>query len=99
MKQISINDFYQMQRAGQELKVIDVRPASAYSQGHVPAAINIPLEELEDSLADLDHNETYYLICRSGNRSKQACQLLDHQGYQAINITEGTLDYPGELEK
>ncbi len=44
--------------------VLDVRPPEEYTAGHVPGAINIPLNELEQRLAELDKNSEIVAYCR-----------------------------------
>ena len=81
--------------------ILDVRRADEFSQGHIPGAINIANEDIIDTEpAELkDKNQTIYVYCRSGNRSKQASAKLAAMGY--INIVEcgGIIDWTGEVEK
>ena len=73
--------------------VIDVRTPEEYALGHVPGAVNIPLGDLPDHLAELDAKKTedLYLICAVGGRSAQAAKLLASNGFtSAINVTGGT---------
>lgn len=81
--------------------LLDVRTREEYAQGHIPGAICIPNEELEQQ-ADkllLDKEQLIYVYCRSGRRSKEAAQKLC--GMEYTNITEigGILDWQGETEK
>jgi phage shock protein E len=68
--------------------VIDVRTPEEFAQGHLEGAINIDLMVLDfpEKIAQLDPNRTYYLYCRSGNRSGQAARLLRGRGLEAYNI-------------
>lgn len=71
--------------------VIDVRTEVEYNAGHVPNAINVPL----DRIADAPELEAYrdqdiHLICQSGGRSGRAQGILDGNDYSTINITGGT---------
>ena len=81
--------------------ILDVRRADEFSQGHIPGAINIANEDIINTEpAELkDKNQTIYVYCRSGNRSKQASAKLAAMGY--INIVEcgGIIDWTGEVEK
>ena len=72
--------------------VIDVRQANEYAQGHVPGAILMPLDKLESRLSELPTEEPIYVICRSGNRSQQASEILMKKGFKDIrNVQGGTL--------
>jgi rhodanese-related sulfurtransferase len=50
-----------------------------------------------EGIAQLDTSKTYYVYCRSGARSAQACQLLKQQGItDCFNLLGGILDWSGE---
>jgi rhodanese-related sulfurtransferase len=78
------------QQAGALL--IDVREPGEWASGHAPAATLIPLGQLGARLADIPREREVLLICRSGNRSGMAQQMLARQGYdKALNVTGGML--------
>lgn len=68
--------------------VIDVRTPAEFAQGHLAGAINLDLmaPDFHEQIARLDPHRTYYLYCRSGNRSGQAVRLLRKRGLKAYNI-------------
>ena len=78
----------------------NVRRIDEFEVGHIPGAINLPNESIgTEEIAQLpDKNQTIYVYCRSGNRSKQASRKLAELGY--INIIEigGIIDYSGAIE-
>lgn len=71
-----------------DLQVLDVRRRGEYDSGHVPGAINIPLDVLPDRLDDLDVSRPLAVICASGYRSSSAASLLRHDA--VFNIVGGT---------
>lgn len=77
--------------------VLDVRtPAEFKSQtGHLPRAINIPVQELEARLKELDQYTSRQLLvyCRSGNRSMRASALLQKHGFKLIHLDGGILQW------
>ena len=81
--------------------ILDVRRADEFSEGHIPGAINIANEEIKDAQpAELkDKNQTIYVYCRSGNRSKQASAKLAAMGYTNVIEFGGILDWTGEIQK
>ena len=81
--------------------ILDVRRAYEFSQGHIPGAINIANEDIIDTEpAELkDKNQTIYVYCRSGNRSKQASAKLAAMGYTSIVECGGIINWTGEVEK
>ncbi len=81
--------------------ILDVRRADEYAGGHIPGAINVANETINDTCPEElpDLNQTIYVYCRSGNRSKQASEKLVSLGYTNIIEFGGILDWTGEIEK
>jgi phage shock protein E len=65
-------------------QLIDVRTAEEFASGHIPGALNIPVQELEQRLGEVASDQPVVLYCRSGNRSAQAAQILGDAGYGQI---------------
>jgi len=68
--------------------LVDVRSSSEFASGHIPGAINIPMEEIEARLDDLDLNLPIVLICQSGKRARMSSSLLEPCQRQ-ITVLEG----------
>ena len=69
--------------------VIDVRSPGEFSSGHLPNALNIPLDEIETALPRRvpDKNQVLLLHCQSGMRSGMAKKKLNGLGYaNAFNL-------------
>ena len=49
----------------------------------------LPLSELADRYQELEKDQPYYVICKSGRRSARACQFLEEQGYDVTNVQGG----------
>lgn len=80
-------------RAGNSVDLIDVRTPVEFREIHVTFARNIPLDQLNGNelSKDRDRNAPLYVICRSGNRSKQGCDKLIAAGFtNVINVAGGT---------
>ncbi|MFE1290005.1 rhodanese-like domain-containing protein [Streptomyces sp. NPDC058751] len=74
-----------------ELTVIDVRTPGEYASGHLPGALNVPLDRLRRALPVLGRTRAGLLmVCASGNRSASACALLAEHGVTAATLTGGT---------
>ena len=77
------------QHLAQGALVIDVRTAAEFNAGHLPGAINIPIDELEQNLPRRvgDKNQVLLLHCLSGTRSGVAKRQLNGMGYpNAFNL-------------
>ena len=90
MKEISFDEFYQLYQ-NEQLSLVDVREVEEFDALHLEGARNFPLSQLADTYKQLDKNNLYYVICKSGMRSARACQFLAEQGYEVINV-QGDMD-------
>ncbi|WP_328500488.1 rhodanese-like domain-containing protein [Streptomyces sp. NBC_00457] len=76
-----------------ELTVIDVRTPAEYASGHLPGALNIPLDRLRRALPEIRHaaeRGDVLVVCASGARSESACRQLAEQGIQTATLAGGT---------
>lgn len=88
MKEIPFNEFLPKYQAG-EIKVVDVREQEEYDALHLDGVRLLPLSELADRYQELELDQPYYVICKSGRRSARACQFLEEQGYDVTNVQGG----------
>ena len=85
-----------------ETLVIDVRGADAYEKGHLANAINIPFDDFEGKISDLEgyKDQTIVLICNTGNKSGKAGQMLVDKGFTKIyNAEDGMEEYDYDTVK
>ena len=83
-----------------EVQVLDVRTPDEFAAGHIPGAKLVPLQVLESMLSELDQDQKYLVVCRSGNRSTQASGILVENGFKHIyNMTGGMNEWTYEIEK
>ena len=71
--------------------VLDVRPADEFAMGHVPGAINIPLDDLKARLAELDPGQEIVAYCRGAYcvLSFEVVAALRARGFVARRLEEG----------
>ena len=69
--------------------IVDVREADEVTQVSVPGAIHIPLGSLAQQIDTLPHDRELLMLCRSGNRSAYATQLLRNRGYDRVANVSG----------
>ena len=81
--------------------ILDVRTIEEYNQGHIPNAICIPNETIDETVTTkLPNKDQLILIyCRSGNRSKQAALKLQQLGYTNLVEFGGIIDWDGPIEQ
>jgi rhodanese-related sulfurtransferase len=73
--------------------VIDVRSDEEYAAGHVRGALHIPLDELDEHLAEIPRDHPVVTYCnmrhRGDSRGERAAELLREQGYEATALEGG----------
>jgi rhodanese-related sulfurtransferase len=80
----------QLENAAQPV-LLDVRTAAEFAGGTIPGAVNIDYlsPSFAQKIAKLDKDATYFVFCRSGNRSGQACNMMFKLGYDVRNLSGG----------
>lgn len=80
--------------------ILDVRTQEEFDEGHIPGAIQISHEEVEEKAEDVltDKDQLILVYCRSGRRSKLAAEALVALGYTNIKEFGGIIDWPYEVE-
>ena len=89
IKQTTVHEINEMLESGGECQVIDVREFSEFNTERIAEAQLMPLSNFEKHAEKLDHSKPIYLMCRSGNRAKQAAQKLMNKGFTDIHVVEG----------
>lgn len=71
--------------------LVDVRTRFEYHSGHIPGAINIPLDELEWRTMEIPTTHPIVVVCASGNRSRTGSEILLEKGFNRVyNLRGGT---------
>jgi phage shock protein E len=67
-------------------RLLDVRSPEEYAGGHLPGAINIPVQELDRRVAEVGPIDGELVVyCRSGHRSGRATELLRQHGFTKVH--------------
>ncbi len=76
--------------------LIDVRTPSEFASGSIKGARNINLmsPRFKDIFGQLPKEKEYFLFCRSGSRSAQACKIMAKEGYKVANLKGGINEWP-----
>ena len=81
--------------------ILDVRTDAEVAEGIIPNAVHIDIykgQEFISEIEDLDKTKNYYVYCRSGNRSGQACKIMEQLGFEnAYNLEGGIIEWEGDV--
>lgn len=82
--------------------ILDVRTQQEFNSGKIPNSINIDIYKGQGFIYlvdELDKSKNYYVYCRSGARSGQACIVMNKMGFlNAFNLLGGVMQWEGEIE-
>lgn len=100
MENLTQEDWKSKLAATDDAVILDVRTPQEWSEGIIPNAEKIDLLDTSNFMSEvkeLDKEKTYFVYCRSGNRSGQACQIMDELGFKAsYNLLGGMMEWNGE---
>ena len=103
MKELAPDAWAELQEQTSASVILDVRTAEEFESGYIKGALNMDIREGSDfvaSIETLDKSKSYFVYCRSGARSWQACQLMSQLGFSAVyNLDGGVLAWEGDLEE
>ncbi|MBA4133518.1 MAG: rhodanese-like domain-containing protein [Flavobacterium sp.] len=81
--------------------ILDVRTAEECSEGYIPKAINIDIYKGQGfiyAVDELDKSKNYYVYCKAGGRSAQACQIMNQMGFEnTYNLEGGFMNWKGDV--
>jgi NADPH-dependent 2,4-dienoyl-CoA reductase/sulfur reductase-like enzyme/rhodanese-related sulfurtransferase len=86
--QIDLEEALQRNREGQ-LPLFDVRSPGEFAKGSIPGAVNIPVDELRDRLAEIPRDRDIAVFCQVGQRGYLATRILLQSGFRVRNIGGG----------
>jgi NADPH-dependent 2,4-dienoyl-CoA reductase/sulfur reductase-like enzyme/rhodanese-related sulfurtransferase len=73
--------------------VVDVRTPQEFGAGHLPEAVNIPVDDLRSRLGELPHDQEIAVYCQVGQRGYLATRILRQAGFPAVNVGGGYETY------
>jgi NADPH-dependent 2,4-dienoyl-CoA reductase/sulfur reductase-like enzyme/rhodanese-related sulfurtransferase len=74
--------------------LLDVRTSSEFEAGHIPSAINIPVDNIRDRMQELPLDRPIYIYCEAGLRGYLAQRILRQTGYEQVaNLSGGYLSW------
>ena len=96
MKAVAAQELAELQGAG--AWVIDVRTNSEYVTGHIPNALNVPLDQLQSTAAGWPKTQPIIVYCATGARSAEAATFLGGQGFKKVyDLDRGIIAWTGQV--
>jgi len=71
---------------------LDVREPHEWEEVHIPGAVLVPLAQLESRLSELPRDQEIVVVCRSGNRSATARDILRNAGFEQVSSMAGGMN-------
>ncbi|MFM7316042.1 MAG: rhodanese-like domain-containing protein [bacterium] len=91
---ITAEELSNLIKSGTKMDLIDVRTPAEFREIHAEPAKSLPLDKLSAeavrSLRTTAADQPLYVICKSGNRGRQACEKLSAAGLNVVNVEGGT---------
>ena len=88
IKNAKVEDINEMMQTG-ECQVIDVREFPEFEAEKIHNSKLVPLSNFEKHADEIDHTKPVYIMCRSGNRARNAADRLLKKGFTDIHVIEG----------
>jgi rhodanese-related sulfurtransferase len=83
--------------------ILDVRTPEEFSEGYIANATNLNIYDANifmSKIQSYNKENSYYLYCKSGARSAQACQIMSQLGFNNVyNLLGGITNWKGEISK
>ena len=101
IRHVSMDDIVKIMEENKDYVIVDVRTPDEYKEGHIPNAINIPNETINETVYNKlkDKDQLILIYCRSGSRSRQAAYKMQKLGYTNLVDFGGIINWKGKIEK
>ena len=98
---LSQQDWANQLAADTNAVILDVRTLDECQEGIIPNSINIDIYKGQGFIYEidaLDKTKNYYVYCRAGSRSAQACNIMSQMGFEhTYNLEGGFMNWQGEV--
>jgi rhodanese-related sulfurtransferase len=94
LEAISFEELITRMKSGRTI-LLDVRPEMEYEAGHIPDAINLPIDQLVQKVGALSKSKQYFVYCRGPFcvMADEAVQILTKKGFKVKRLKEGFPDW------
>ena len=98
---LSQTDWTQKLAQDENAILLDVRTSEEWSEGIIPNAVKIDIYKGQGFIYEvdaLDKSKNYYIYCKAGGRSAQACSIMNQLGFEnTYNLLGGFMEWNGEV--
>jgi rhodanese-related sulfurtransferase len=95
------NEWISLMKKDTNAVIIDVRTAEEWEEGIIPTAKMIDIYQGQDFISEietLDKSKNYFVYCKAGGRSAQACNIMNQLGFETTyNLMGGFSQWKGEV--
>lgn len=102
MKNLSQEQWSENLSLQEDAQILDVRTAIEVEEGKIPKALNIDIlnpNEFMSEIEKLDKSLHYFVYCKAGMRSAQACAIMQQLGFDhTYNLDGGFSQWSGAVE-
>lgn len=81
--------WHEMDKISEDDILVDVRTVAEFDKGHIPNAVNIPLDSIRERMSEIDKNKNIFIYCWGGQRGYLAQRILKQNGYNLIANMSG----------
>ena len=90
LEMVSPRNAFTLAEKNQQVKLLDVRSTLEFSQVHIKDSINVPIDMLSVKVNDfIQSKQSYIVLCRTGNRSPMAADMLMQSGIHGVKVMQG----------
>ncbi|GAA4767846.1 MULTISPECIES: rhodanese-like domain-containing protein [Flavobacterium] len=95
-------DWWSKLQEDENAVILDVRTEDECNDGIIPNAINIDIYKGQGfiyKVEELDKSKNYYVYCKAGGRSAQACNIMNQMGFETTyNLMGGFSEWDGPVD-
>ena len=102
LEDIGIQEAFELIQSNQgnpDFVIVDIRTPEEFNEGHIEGAVNVDFyaETFREDLDKFDKSKTYFIYCRSGNRSGRAMPIMKDLGFKEVyNLSVGIKEWVAE---
>lgn len=100
MENIDKSAWKELVKSDDNAVILDVRTPEECAEGMQENAVQmnyLDTQSFQQNIQKLDSSKTYYVYCRSGARSANACQMMEGVGLNCKNLLGGMLEWDGKV--